>query len=297
MVMQDALLNPSSLEDGRRAFHLFARHEAPALDSPMYAELCYAIALDDDLLEIALQKPQGQLAPNTFLAAVQYLLLSGSPYRDHPLAAHYPIVSGESRPPDPAAPLLRDFVLTYRDDVLALVRTRGTQTNVVRRCSCLLPLCSIVAAESQQPLALIDLGASGGINLNLDRYHYRYKRSGEAVAQWGRDDATVSLESELRGPGSMPALASELEIVSRVGVDLNPIDLRHADQLRWLQALIWPEHLERHQLLLDAAAELERSPVTLHRGDAAVYLGPLIDVAPDDAAVVVYSTIALYQFG
>ena len=297
MVWRDDWLNPDNLDSARRLFHMFARQEAPALDSPIYAELSYAVSLDDELLRIAMEKPWGQMAPNTFFAAVQYLLLGGSPYAEHPLAAHYPIVCGAERPAEPASDLFRDFVLSYRDEVLELVRTRGTQTNVVRRCSCLLPLCSMAARESGRPLALIDLGASGGINLNLDRYRYRYLRGGLEERCWGHGSARVLIESELRGAGAMPPLMDELEIVSRAGVDINPIDLRDADQLRWLRALIWPEHVERHQLLQDAAAELEASPVQLHRGDAAERLPALITNAPADAALVVYATIALYQFG
>ncbi len=297
MVWRDDWLNPDNLESARQLFHMFARLEAPALDSPIYAELSYAISLDDELLRIAMEKPWGQMAPNTFFAAVQYLLLSGSPYRDHPLAGHYPVVSGRERPPEPASGLFRDFVLSFHDEVLDLVRTRGTQTNVVRRCSCLLPLCSMVARESEQPLALIDLGASGGINLNFDRYRYRYLRGGLEERRWGSDEARVLIESELRGAGPMPPLADDLTVVSRVGVDINPLDLSDPDQLRWLRALIWPEHVERHQLLQDAAAELASSPAQLHQGDAAEILPSLIADAPTDAALVVYATIALYQFG
>ena len=297
MILRDDLIDPSDLAVYRQLFHIFARVEAPDLASPMYAELCYGIALDDELLALASQKRRGQPAPNVMLAAVQYLLLSGPPWSDHPLAAHYPIVSGEERPLDPAFPLFRDFALSYGDDVLAQVRTRGTQTNVVRRCACLLPSFSMAARESGRALALIDLGASGGINLNFDRYRYRYERGGVEESRWGSESARVRLESELRGAGAMPSLADAFDVVSRVGVDLNPIDLGDADQVRWLRALIWPEHLERHQRLIDAAEELQSSPVELHQGDGAELLPSLIEDAPSDAALVVYSTVALYQFG
>ena len=35
-----------------------------------------------------------------------------------------------------------------------------------------------------------------------------------------------------------------------------------------LRALIWPEHLERHQQLIDAAAEFEHDDIRMHAGDA-----------------------------
>lgn len=287
-------LDPQRIERYRTVFHIFARDEAPGLNSPIYAELSYGVSLDDELLAVAAQKRKGQPAPNILFAAVQYLLLSGV---DHPLAAHYPIVSGAERPPTPAFPLFRDFVLTHRDAVLNLVRTRNTQTNVVRRCACLLPAFSIIAREADAPLALLDLGASAGLNLNFDRYAYRYERAGRLERRWGTPNAAVQLECDLRGPGALPDFPEHFEIAARIGIDLNPINLNHPDQLRWLQALIWPEHIERHDRLRAAAAELDASPVELHRGDGAELLPDLIRAAPRDAALVVYATVALYQFG
>ena len=279
----------------RDVFHRFARIEAPDLASPLYAELSYGISLDHELLELASQKRRRQPAPNMLFAAVQYLLLSGADHSEHPLASHYPIVSGAERPMEPAFPAFRDFCLSHRDELSELIQTRRTQTNVVRRCTCLLPAFSMVQRESGQPLALIDVGASAGLNLNVDRYRYRYLRGGQEAVVWGRAEAKVSLEAELRGEGPMPALEDDLAIEFRGGIDLNPIDLRDEDELRWLRALIWPEHVERHQRLIAAAAELALSPVDLRRGDAADLLPRTIADTPPEAALTVYSTVALYQ--
>ncbi len=279
----------------RDVFHRFARIEAPDLASPLYAELSYGVSLDTELLELAAQKRRRQPAPNMLFAAVQYLLLSGGDHAEHPLASHYPIVSGAERPMQPAFPAFRDFCLSHRNELLELIRMHRTQTNVVRRCTCLLPAFSIVQRESGQPLALVDVGASAGLNLNADRYRYRYLRGGQEVAVWGRSEAKVSLEAELRGEGPMPELAADLAIEFRGGIDLNPIDLRKEDELLWLRALIWPEHVERHQRLIDAAAELALSPVDLRRGDAVELLPQMIADAPPETALAVYSTVALYQ--
>ncbi|MCY3558209.1 MAG: DUF2332 domain-containing protein [Chloroflexi bacterium] len=279
----------------RDVFHRFARVEAPDLTSPLYAELSYGVSLDPELLELAAQKRKRQPAPNMLFAAVQYLLLSGGDHSRHPLASHYPIVSGAERPMEPAFPAFRDFCLSHREELLELIREHRTQTNVVRRCTCLLPAFSMVQRESAQPLALIDVGASAGLNLNVDRYRYRYLRGGQEEAVWGHPEAIVSLEAELRGEGRMPELTEDLSIEFRGGIDLNPIDLRHEDELLWLRALIWPEHIERHQRLIDAAAELRQSPVDLRRGDAAELLPQMIANTPPETALTVYSTVALYQ--
>ena len=205
----------------RDVFHRFARVEAPDLASPMYAELAYGVSLDRDLLELAAQKRRRQPAPNMLFAAVQYLLLSSPAYAEHPLSAHYPIILGTDRPMEPAFPAFREFCLDHRSEILELIQHRRTQTNVVRRCTCLLPAFSMVQAESERPLALIDIGASAGLNLNVDRYHYRYTRGGRQEASWGSEQARVSLEAELRGSGALPPLADDLASSFAGGIDLN----------------------------------------------------------------------------
>ena len=280
----------------RAAFHRFARVEAPGLASPTYAELAYGVSRDDDLLEIAAHTRPYQPAPNMLFAAVQYLLLRGL---DHPLAAHYPTIAGTRRPLAPAFPhfrQFRQFCLQHRTRIVELIRTRRTQTNVVRRCTCLLPAFAIVCRETPSPLALIDLGASAGLNLNFDRYSYSYQRDGREVLRWGMAGARVRLEAELRGDGVLPPIPSSIPVAGRDGIDLDPVDLANPDQLLWLRALIWPEHVERHQQLIDAAAQFDHSDIRMHAGDASHVLPALIESIPLVHALVVYSTIALYQF-
>lgn len=276
----------------RHAFERFARVEAPDLDSPMYAELAAGVANDDELLALAALRRRGQPAPNMLFGAVQYLLLRGV---EHPLAAHYPILSGPEPTPGPAFPAFRAFCHEHPDRVGELIAARRTQTQVVRRCTCLLPAFGLIHREAGAPLALIDVGASAGLNLNFDRYAYRYLRAGSEVLRWGKGGARVELEADLRGPGTMPAPPPEIPVASRDGIDLNPIDLADSDELLWLRALIWPEHVERHAQLVDAAAQLKDSPIRLHRGDASRDLPHLLERVPADVALVVYSTIALYQ--
>ena len=282
----------SGAADLATLFHRYGRIDAVDLESPLYSELAHAISLDGELLALAAEARAGQPPPNMLWGAVQYLLLRGA---EHPLAAHYPIVSGAERPMEPAAPAFKDFCRLHRGEIAELLRTRRTQTNVVRRCTCLLPAFALVSREAQRPLALIDLGTSAGLNLAFDRYGYRYARGGAEAARWN-PGAQVQLEAELRRGAALPQLPAEIPVASRAGVDLNPIDLADEDQLLWLRALIWPEHVERHQRLIDAAAELAESGARLMRGDAAEALPGLIADTPADAAVTVLHTVAAYQF-
>ena len=282
----------SDRSDLSAAFDRFARVEAPDLESPMYAELAAGVAGDGELLALAAHRQQGQPPPNMLFGAVQYLLLQGA---EHPLAAHYPVLAGPERASGGSFPLFRAFCLEHRECVAELIETRRTQTQVVRRCTCLLPAFGLAYQDAAAPLALIDVGASAGLNLNFDRYAYRYLRAGREILRWGREAARVELEADLRGPGTVPQPPLEIPIASRDGIDVNPIDLSDPDELLWLRALIWPEHVERHDQLVDAAAELKDSPIRLHRGDATRDLSHLLERVPAELALVVYSTITLYQ--
>ena len=100
---------------------------------------------------------------------------------------------------------------------------------------------------------------SAGLNLHWDRYHHRYEYpSGTSIA-WGARDSAVQLStmgsfySQVRGTVPLPTLPEYLRIAWRAGIDLNPIDVTDADAMRWLRALIFPEHLERHQEIEEAA--------------------------------------------
>ncbi|MEQ8858075.1 MAG: DUF2332 domain-containing protein [Pseudomonadales bacterium] len=275
-----------------RRFHVFGRVEAPHLDSPMYAELSYGVSQDRELVELAAHTRLGQPPPNMLFAAVQYLLLSGV---EHELRRHYPAVSGEPRPPLPAFPAFREFCLTQRSRIIEQLETRLTQTNVIQRCACLLPAFVQVQRETARPLALLEVGPSAGLNLNWDRYRYRYVDGSEReVAAWGDVGSPVSMTSELRG-GRLPPLDPAVFVTSRTGIDIHPIDIDDEDQVRWLQALIWPEHVERHGRLLAAVRLAREHRPALLRGDAVTEAAGLLTAVPPDAAVVVFATFVLYQ--
>ena len=81
--------------------------------------------------------------------------------------------------------------------------------------------------------------------------------------------------------------------VSRVGIDIAPLDVSVAEDRRWLEACVWPGLTERAQRLRDAMALAQADPPLLHRGSALDLLGPVIDQIPEEDLVVVVSTWVL----
>jgi hypothetical protein len=190
-----------------------------------------------------------------------------------------------------AWPAFRDFCMTYRDVIVELLCTRRVQTNEVRRCSYLLPAFSLVhSREPKQPLAIIEIGASGGLNLNWDRYAYNYAGCGQV----GKLASPVVIRSEWRGPPM--ALGGIPLVIHRVGIDLHPVDVHDVDQALWLQSLLWPDQPERFQLLCAAIDDFRQAPVPLVAGDALVKLQGQIDQAPNDSHLCIVHSHTLNQF-
>ena len=256
--------------------------------SPLYERICRIVADDPDLLELAGAVPEDRSTANVFLAAVHFLLLRGA---DHPLAEYYPSVTDDTRDPDDAlSDRLTDFCETYEDALRPLLETRRTQTNSVRRTAALYPAISHVAAQVEAPLALVELGPSAGLNLLFDRYRYEFgDRSG------GPAEASTTVRSEVRGDEDPPLPDAPPAVHSRVGIDLNPMDVTDPDDTDWLRALIWPEHAERRRTLAGAIEAAQDDPPRLVTGDLLEALPAVLGEIPDDVPVCVFDTLVFYQ--
>lgn len=270
-------------------------NELTSSGAPLYAALCTHILADDDVKALLTQARAGQPMPNLLFAAVHLLLLRGA---EHPLRAYYPDLTETPLPRDEAYPAFRDFVLAHRDEVVALVQSRLVQTNVLERCGALLPGIATAAAELESPagpLAMLEIGASAGLNLLWDRYAYEYVAVEGGTMRWGDASSPVKLPVEVRGE-RLPEIPSGLHAAWRCGVDLAPVDLTATDDFWWQRALMWPERIDR-QYRLDAARDMMAAdPVRLVAGDANEHLPALIAEAPPALPLVLLASFTLYQF-
>jgi hypothetical protein len=269
-------VKPASLA---REFRVFGRSAAD--DSPLYARLSELIAESPELLALAARSPEGTAM--VFLAAVHDELL-----RDpaHALAAYYPTVGGDGPGPG-LAEAFSAFCADRADALAATLAVRRTQTNEVARCGCLLPAFAAVADD--RPLALIEIGASAGLNLLWDHYAYDY---GDRSA--GAASSPLTLACELVGPHVPPLDAPPVSW--RAGIDLAPVDASDSADARWLRACLWPDQPARQARLAAALAVAREHPVEIRRGDALTVLPELIAAAPADALVCVFHTAVLIYF-
>jgi len=169
-----------------------------------------------------------------------------------------------------------------RDD-LAAGLDLPPQTNEVGRSAVLYAGLLAAAGALRRPLHLLELGASAGLNLILDRYGYDL--GGLAT---GDRASPVQLRPTWKGA---PPPDAEVPIAGRRGVDLDPPD----DPERLL-AYVWPDQRERLAAAAAAIGMLKRDPPPRDRGDAAEWIEmQLARPAAEGSARIIMHSVA-YQY-
>jgi hypothetical protein len=241
-------------------YRLFGEVEADT--SPLYREWALGVADEPEVIALIDELPPRKRQVNLVFAAARYLTVSWGSYS-----------------------VFREWMLANWPRVRAVAETHATQTNEAGRCAVLLPLLARVPG----PLALLEVGTSAGLCLYPERYSYRY--GGGSTIDPTDGPSAVVLDCTISGPVPVPDHLPQ--VVWRAGVDLNPLDVNNADDMAWLDALIWPEHDDR-RARLNAAVQIARAdPPQIVRGDLNEALPALAASAPADATLVVFHTAVL----
>ena len=138
-----------------------------------------------------------------------------------------------------------------------------------------------------QPLALLEVGASAGLCLYPDRYAYRYDL-GESTHVIGTGPALCCVAT---GPVDLPIALPT--VVWRAGLDINPLDVRSDEDMRWLASLVWPEQVDRARTLQAAIAMALADPPRIVAGNLLHDLAAAAAAAPADATLVVFHSAVL----
>lgn len=244
------------------AYQRWAAIEANGV-SAIYEAWAPQIARNPEALRLLNSLPSGKRQPNLVFAASRWCGMPADSGLD---------ISG--------------FLASRWDQIRPVILERSTQTNEAARCATLSPAVSTIAG----PIALIEVGASAGLCLLLDKYSYRYRSTtGTAMVDPPSGISTVVLECEV---DEWPTVTHP-EIVWRAGIDLNPIDVASPDNVAWLETLVWPEHAERQERLRAALEIAAADPPRIVAGDAVDDLKSLASDAPPDATLVVFHSAVL----
>jgi hypothetical protein len=251
--------------DLQRPFAEFSTTASPR--APLYAALSRVVADDPALFGLLRHAPSTQRLPVLLFACVHELLIEQP---DDELARWYPNLTDD--PCDPADPELaavfRTFIGANIDRLAHLLAIRTTQTNEVGRCGSLLPALGLLA-EDVGPLGMLDVGASGGLNLLLDHYEYGYRSADGATRHVG---GPSPVRIDVDTTGAVPVPASMPVIAARSGVDQRPIDVTDREQANWLEACVWPDQADRFHRLVAAIGIARERPPEVVAGDAVTSL-------------------------
>ena len=234
--------------------------------SATYEMLTSHIADDPELLCLIDRLPVPKRQPNLILGAARH---NGAPISDYQA--------------------FRRWLTINWSAVQATALARFTQTNEAGRVSALLP----ILGHFDGPLSLIEVGASAGLCLYPDRYSYQYDRR----PQLDPDDGPSPVVVRCATTGGAPIPAALPVITSRAGIDLNPLDVTDADDIAWLEILVWPEQHQRRERLTAAAAIVRADPPRLVRGDLTDEIAEAVHQAPAGSTVVVFHSAVLSYLG
>ncbi len=234
-------------------------------DSPCFVEWSQGVADDPEVLAWIDGLPGIKKQPNIVYAAARW----------HGVPAPGPYAG------------LRNALLDDDGTIRTTILERSTQTNEVGRLATLVPVFASLVPSG--PVALVEAGASAGLNLYPDRWGYSWSTA-TGTTELG---PAPRLPCRVTGPAPLPDAVPE--VAWRGGVDLNPLDVTDPDAMAWLENLVWPEHDDRRERLRHAVSVAAADPPRLVPGDALDELPALVAEAGRHGTVVVFhSAVATY---
>lgn len=179
--------------------------------------------------------------------------------------------------------------LTEHKEAILTQLQYAPQTNEVRRSAILLPgFLSLAKKTHALPIVMSELGASAGLNMHWDKFHYRF---GDDV--WGDPQYAIHLVPEWRGS---PLEMIKLNVVDRAGCDLNPIDLDDNRAVETLLSYLWADQPERMERTRAAINIFNHYKTRIHKAVAIEWLKMRLAQRYENRVHVIYHTIARQYF-
>ena len=201
------------------------------------------------------------------------------------LARYYPSAGGQADP-EAAWPAFLAVVEEHFAAVDAGIE-RPVQTNEVGRSAALVGGFLEVARATGLPLRVLEVGASGGLNLRWD--HFFYEARG---AVWGPPESPVRLCSYNSDRALPFEVAATVE--SRAGCDAAPVDAASEDGRLTLLSYVWPDQPHRHRLLRAALEVAADVPAPVEQAEAVAWADERFRPTAGVATVVFHSIVMQY---
>jgi hypothetical protein len=215
------------------------------------------------------------------LAGVFRLVLTG---RAPELVPFY-LCLGGTAPASQAWPVMREVIGKHVEELHSALAVPPQTNEVGRSVALLVGLFDLVAGSGVRSIRLLELGASAGLNLLLDRYAYR----GD-FWQFGFSDSEVQFVNPIEGR----VRPEHFMITARAGCDLHPVDATTAEGRLLLTSFVWPFDLDRHERLSSALAIAATHPVCVDKASASSWLPRALAADRDELPVVWHSITQMY---
>ena len=248
-----------------------------SVSSPLFSTLARACSADEEVIDLCAATRNGQSKGLLIFYVVHYLLLRSPGTR---LAQYFPSLTDRPKPVTEAFPVFREFCLEHREQITELLAWRTVNTNLCEKTVGLVPALRHIETLSSEPLTLLELCCSSGLNMLFDEYHYDYGAAGSL----GVAHSPVQLECKIIGTGH-PPIGAMPKVAQRVGIDL--VKVNPADPLEqlWMQAVLCPEwSTERARLKAALSIRTQRN-LRIIEGDALEVAGPLLEDLPGNLCV------------
>ncbi|MBX3563481.1 MAG: DUF2332 domain-containing protein [Sphingomonas sp.] len=249
-------------EAANREAYRLQHHYCTAMGAPITARICLALAdclsRDSRTGARALDwegEPTKAALPLRTVGGLHSLALRGVALVD--------VFDGTITDPEAVKAAL-SAALSAHDGELYPWLDGPPQTNEAGRSGAL--MCGLIEVSRRfgQPLEILEIGSSAGLNLLIDRY--RFDLGGTTV---GPEDAPVTIRPEWRGP--VPPRVP-VRFASVRGCDQAIVDVRDAAAAERLRAYVWADNPERQARMTGAIAMIAAQPVQLEEADAAEWL-------------------------
>ncbi len=179
-------------------------------------------------------------------------------------------------------------IVREQDAWLSTWLDRPPQTNEVGRAGVLWPGIMEIARRFGPNIELLELGASAGLNLNLDRFGYDL-----GGIRMGDLASPVQLSPEW--VGSPPAHVP-VNIVTRAGVDRDPFDLTDPAEAERLTAFVWAGMTERMARIEGAIALAKAHPPKIEAGDLVDWMAARLALPQADGVSRVFFHSVVFQY-
>lgn len=256
--------------------------------SPLYEVLMRGAAVDMAAggvvaeLFAGLPTPPGSVPALRLMAALHRVVLAGEA---PDLAAYYPSAGGR-RVPDGAWPVAA-AVLRDRFEEIRVSLGRRVATSEPDCAPALYGGLLWLTERHQRPIHLLELGASAGLNMVVDRFAFRVGGAllGDEASRLTFDEPWIG-----RPADDVLRAARTLRIADRAGCGTKPLDPASAGDRLTMRSFLWPDEPERLARLDAALTIAAADPPAVADDPPNHWLAPRLAAARQDQLTVIWQT-------